>query len=99
MARTTATYVVVVRAIVVPVAAAMPPRRVPRIGHSAPEADGMSMSMIMVGNYVFYALHDDDGAIRAEARDLTGKRAHRWVWAYRREPVCRFGHMQTNVVR
>lgn len=33
----------------------------------------MSTSMIMVGNYVFYALHDDDGAIRAEARDLTGK--------------------------
>lgn len=33
----------------------------------------MSTSMIMVGNYVFYALHDDDSAIRAEARDLTGR--------------------------
>ncbi|QTB90435.1 hypothetical protein BSD967_08895 [Bifidobacterium saguini] len=46
---------------------------VPRIGHSTLDADGMSTSMIMVGNYVFYALHDDDSAIRAEARDLTGR--------------------------
>ncbi|KAB7786568.1 hypothetical protein F7D08_1749 [Bifidobacterium cebidarum] len=39
----------------------------------------MSIFMIMVNNYVFYALHDDDGAIRAEARDLTGRQT-RFGW-------------------
>ncbi|NMM98668.1 hypothetical protein G1C97_1620 [Bifidobacterium sp. DSM 109959] len=41
----------------------------------------MSTLMIMVSNYVFYALHDDDGAIRAQACDLTGKWAHGWAYA------------------